>query len=175
MSKLRHYVPYECLKSYYYAKVYSILQYAVLAWGGCNESTLQHVNVLHNNIVRLTILSNMPNEFRLSNNTIYKSLNLLKLKDLYRLELAKFMHKANNNALPECLNNMFTRISNVHRYPTRCSNNRVFYQHFALTASYRNWISSSGITLGESINHDMRNLTYYSFSKIYRNFLVESY
>ena len=31
MSKLRHFVSFECLKSYYYGKVYSCLQYAVLA------------------------------------------------------------------------------------------------------------------------------------------------
>ena len=41
MSKLRHFVPYDCLRSYYYGKVYSCLQYAVLAWGGCNASSLQ--------------------------------------------------------------------------------------------------------------------------------------
>ena len=175
MSKLRHYVPFDCLKSYYYAKVYSILQYAVLAWGGCNETKLHRINVLHNNIVRLMILSNMPHEFRLSTDTIYKSLNLLQLKDIYRLELAKFMHKANSNALPECLNDMFTRITNVHRYPTSCSRNRVFYRHIALTASYRNWISSSGITLWETIDSNLRNQTYHSFSSNYRTFLVGSY
>ena len=34
MCKLRHYVSFDCLKSFYYAKVYSKLQYAILAWGG---------------------------------------------------------------------------------------------------------------------------------------------
>ena len=51
ICKLRHYVSFECLRNFYYAKVYSKLQYAILAWGGCCEAKLNRLNVLHNNII----------------------------------------------------------------------------------------------------------------------------
>lgn len=38
MCKLRHYVSFDCLRSFYFAKVYSKIQYAILAWGGISES-----------------------------------------------------------------------------------------------------------------------------------------
>ena len=120
-------------------------------------------------------LKNMPSDTRLSNDSIYKSLNLLQLKDIYRLELVKFMHKAHYNALPDCLNNMFCRISNIHRYPTSSSRNRVFRQGISLTASSRNWISSAGISLWETVNDSLRSQSYFSFSKNYRSHIINSY
>ena len=89
MSKLRHYVAYDCLRSYYFAKVYSCLQYAILALGGCNPSKLYRLNVIHNNIIRLMVLSNLPEQVRVSNATIYESLDILQLKDIYNLELVQ--------------------------------------------------------------------------------------
>ena len=85
MAKLRHFVSFDCLKSYYFAKVYSCLQYAILAWGGSNPSKLNRLNVIHNNITRLMVLKNLPNQIRIANATIYKSLNILQLKDIYSL------------------------------------------------------------------------------------------
>ena len=50
---------------------------------------------------------------------LYKKLNFSKVKDVYKLELAKFMHKLLNNKLPEMFQNSFTKIGNVHNYETR--------------------------------------------------------
>ena len=175
MSKLRHYVTYDCLKSYYYAKVFSSLQYAILAWGGSNPTKLHRLNVLHNNIIRLMILKNLPENMRISNASIFKSLNILQLNDIYNLELGKFMHKAYYRALPQNLNNMFTRIDSVHRYPTSSSRNRVYYQNRSLTASYQNWISTSGIRVWESIPTTLRNKNFYEFRKAYRDSLISMY
>ena len=136
MSKLRHFVNFDCLKSFYYAKVYSYLQYAVLAWGGSSQSKMRKTTVLHNNIVRLMGLKNFPEGIRLSNATIFKTFDLLQLNDIFNLELAKFMHKVHHNALPNSLNNMFIRIESVHRYPTSTSRNTQFYQHRTNTAAY---------------------------------------
>ena len=58
-------------------------------------------------------LKNTPNNFRLSNNTPYKSLNLLKISDIYKFEQAKIMHRANNNLLPTSLQDIFVSIDTV--------------------------------------------------------------
>ena len=175
MSKLRHFVTFDCLKSYYFAKVYSCLQYAILAWGGSNPTKLHRLNVLHNNIIRLMVLKNLPENTRISNAAIYKSLNLLQLKDIYNLELGKFMQKVYYKALPFSLNSMFTRIDSVHRYTTSSSRNRVYYQNRTVTAPYQNWISSAGNKLWESTQTPLRNKKFYEFHKAFRNCLVESY
>ena len=130
---------------------------------------------IYNNIVRLMVLKHFPSETRLSNNCIYKSINLLQLKEIYKLELAKFMHKAYYKALPECLNNMFTRINTVHRYPTSSSTNRVFYQHRTMTVAYRNWVSSAGVDLWATIDSSLRECNFFIFRKRYREYLINSY
>ena len=86
--------------------------------GGCSNFKLNRLNVLHNDIIRIMTLKHMPAEIRLSTKTLIKSTNILQLKEIYELELAKFMHRAANGDLPENLNQMFTRISSTHRYPT---------------------------------------------------------
>lgn len=76
ICKLRHYISYDCLKSFYFAKVYSKLQYAILAWGCISDSALHKLKVLHNNIIRVMTLKNMPAKIRLSTKTLFKSVNL---------------------------------------------------------------------------------------------------
>ena len=56
VCKLRYYVDQTCLLKYYYAHVYSHLQYAILAWGSVNKTTLNKLNVLHRHVVRLMTL-----------------------------------------------------------------------------------------------------------------------
>ena len=175
MSKLRHYVPYECLRSYYYGKVYSCLQYAVLAWGGSNDTRLHRINVLHNKIVKLMVLQNLPEDIYLSNDTIYGSLGLLQLRDIYNLELGKFMHKAFYNALPKSLNDMFKKINSVHNYPTSSSRNNTFYEKLSLTTSYRNWVSIAGIRLWDSLEPSLRTKNFYEFKTEYRKLLLSNY
>ena len=175
MSKLRHFVNFDCLKSFYYAKVYSYLQYAVLAWGGSSQSKLYRINIIHNNIVRLMGLKNFPVGIWISNATIYKTFDLLQLKDIYNLELAKFMHKFHNNTLPKSLCNMFIRIDTIHRYPTSSSRRREFFQHSTKTAAYKKWISTAGTTLWGNIQQNLKNENYESFSQKYRNSIINSY
>jgi len=58
---------------------------------------------------------------------LYKKLNLLKLKDVYKLELAKFMHKLHNNKLPIIFQNNFSKTENIHSHKTRKSSNKANY------------------------------------------------
>ena len=175
ISKMRHFVNFSCLKSFYYAKVFSSLQYAVLAWGGCNETQLYRINVIHNKILRLMALKNLPPIIRISNKTIYKSFDILEFKDIYKCEMAKFMHKAYHNTLPYCLNNMFIRLDSIHRYPTSSSRNRTFYQISTRTTAYSKWLSSAGVKLWGTVDPNIKYENYKTFSRLYRNSILKSY
>ena len=48
-----------------------------------------------------------------------KNLNLLKLNDIYKLELAKFMHQLQHGTLTKSFYNRFIKISAVYNYLTR--------------------------------------------------------
>ena len=175
ISKMRHYVNFTCLKAFYYAKVFSYLQYAILAWGGCNDSRLHRINVIHNNIVRLMALKNLPQNFRISNKTIYKTFDILQFSDIYKCEMAKFMHKAYHNTLPYCLGSIFTRLSTVHSYPTSSSRTRTFYQILSRTTAYSNWLSTAGVKLWGTIDQNIKHENYKKFSRLYRTSILQAY
>ena len=100
---------------------------------------------------------------------------MLQLKDIYQLELAKFMLKASRNDLPHGLNQIFTPISVLHRYPTSSSRKRVFYKPKANKAIYNNWISSTGIRLWGTIDPKLKILSYNAFKKAYRSQIIDNY
>ena len=73
----------------YYSLIYSRIQYGIVTWGTANKTLMQELNVKLNNIVRTITYSSKycPVTF------LYKTLNFLKLDDIYLLELAKFMYQ----------------------------------------------------------------------------------
>ena len=50
---------------------------------------------------------------------LYKSMKILKVKDIYELEIAKFMHSYYDCKLSENFDNYFKIASNHHKYNTR--------------------------------------------------------
>ena len=52
---------------------------------------------------------------------IFKQLGLLKLDEIYRIEVAKFMYEHDKHSLPESLTNLFTAVDSIHNYSTRQS------------------------------------------------------
>ena len=175
ISKIRHYVDQESLRKLYYAHVYSHLQYAVLAWGGSNMSRLHNMNKMHNKIIRLMSLTGSLKELKISADALFKSAGLLKIREIYNLELAKFMYRVCNNSVPMNQRNMYVKIDTRHRYPTTSSRRRIFYPPRAKSKSYLLWISNVGIKLWESIDDKIKALNYYEFKKQYKTKLIKNY
>ena len=75
---------------------------------------------------------------------IYKRLNFQKAQDIYKLELAKLMHKFHDGLLPSIYNSLFQRSSDLHNYNTRYASN---HNHFIPSA--HNHIGKSLISIKE--------------------------
>ena len=83
---LRDFVTDDTLSMLFYSLVNSHLIYGMTAWGTAHQHKLHEIEVKLNNIVR-TITTNK----KFSHVTfLHRKLNFLKLKDVYKLELAKF-------------------------------------------------------------------------------------
>ena len=92
----------------YYSFVNSDLIYGITASGTAHQHKLHEIEVKLKNIVR-TITKNK----KFSHVTfLYKKLNFLKLKDVYKLELAKFMQKLFHNKLPNVFKTKFIKLIN---------------------------------------------------------------
>ena len=108
-SKLRYYLNQKTLIEMYHALFNSHLQYAILCWGSTFVTNLHRLQVLQNRAIRNMMKA--PRYFRLDN--YYLNLRILKVCDLYNLEVAKFMHNHHNQLLPDCFSSFFTDVSLV--------------------------------------------------------------
>ena len=108
----------------YYSLIYSRIQYGIVTWGTANKTVLQELNVKLNNIVRTITYSSKY--FPVT--CLYKLSNFLKLDDIYRLELAKFMYQLFHKKFKTALNDCFVDITNIHSHNTRTKQNLVYFK-----------------------------------------------
>ena len=59
---------------------------------------------------------------------LYRNLNLLKMKDIYKLELAKFMYQLNHGTLLKSFYDRLIKLSVIHNYSTRQKQNLMYFK-----------------------------------------------
>ena len=112
---IHEFVPQYTLIMLYYSFVYNCVNYGITTLGTADQSKKHEIEVKINNIVKtITWYKKFTHVSH-----FYQNLNLLKLNDIYKLELAKFMHKLYNNNLPIVFQNRFAKIEKVYTYVTR--------------------------------------------------------
>ena len=107
---LRHYVRQNILFMLYNSFASSHLLYGILTRGSTNNTVLHPIQVLQNKIVR--IISNVKTNERITNNSIYKQVKqpkILKTKNMYQLDVSKFMLHHHHDKLPYQCNFYFTQ------------------------------------------------------------------
>ena len=90
LSKVRHFVPKTTLINLYYSFVYPHIKYAIVALGGTNSILTHQLQIIQNKIVRFMNFKCLKDHVEMT--TLYKSMNILKISDIYELEKAKFIH-----------------------------------------------------------------------------------
>ena len=112
--RLRNFVDTETLKLLYYSLIYSRVQYGIILWGTATYSRQKETVLRLNNIVRIMTWSRKFDYVSI----LYKQLKLLKLEDIYKLKLSKFMHQLNCNMTPKVFEKNFVKLESVHSYST---------------------------------------------------------
>ena len=88
--KLRLYVDKQVLKKVYYTLIYPIIFYCVICWGSCSKTVSKPVEVVHNQILKCI---NMVGKRQIHVTDLYALSNVLKINDIYILEICKFMFR----------------------------------------------------------------------------------
>jgi len=107
----------------YFGLAHCHLKYYIVSWVTATNSVLQSLEVVHNNILRTITYNN----YRCHITLVYKSLNILKLHDIYKLELTKLMHKFHHEMLPTSFKDLFQKTAEVHCHSTRYASNQNYY------------------------------------------------
>ena len=87
------------------------------------------------------------------------------MKDIYELEIAKFMHSYYHCELPENFDNYFKNASNHHKYNTRSIVNENYYVERANTRKGQRSCSYIGLKIWNKLLPTIKQLTKYSFNK----------
>ena len=104
---------------------------------------------------------------------LYKKLGLLKLHDVYKLELVKYMHKFFKHKLPKLCNYDFTTIDKIYDYATRkLSRSNCFLPRVSKSAG-QNKIEFRGAKLGKEISENLKNQPFNSFKKQFKEKFTE--
>jgi len=146
--KTRNILPLNTLKLLYYSFPYTHLSYCVTAWVSATTSHLKPIYVKQNNILRNMTFSNYDAQVT----PIYKRVNFLKAQDIYKLELARLMHKFHDGLLPSIYNGLFQRSSDLHNYNTRFASNQNYLIPSVHSNIGKKLISYKGAVIWREIN-----------------------
>ena len=117
LAKIRHFVPFNILRTIYFSIFSSMLTYGSIIWGQHKNIGIQRIMKLQDKSIRIINFSN----YHETTGKLYKNSQILKLCDNITLQNFLHVHDSLNGNLPKALNNKFIYINNQHNYNTRIS------------------------------------------------------
>ena len=170
-SKLRYYLNTKTLIEMYHALFNSHLQYAILCWGSTTSTNLNRLQIIQNRVIRN--MTRSPRFFRLDNH--FLNLRILKVHDLYNLEVAKFMHSHFHSTLPTCFSTFFQEISESHNYNTRSKSCRNYTTINCRSSRGQRSIKYKGPKIWNDVPTSCKSLSKYCFKKQYKELIFSRY
>lgn len=157
------------LVTLYYALIYPHLLYGITLWGNTYNVHLNKLYIVQKKIIRII----MNADYYASSEPLFKSLNILKLSDVYNLQVAKYVFSFVRCSLPESLNNVFILMGNSEIHFTRQVKALKLRQPKARTATSSRSILTMGPKIWNIISPDLylRNINGYSQFKSVKNFM----
>jgi hypothetical protein len=169
-NKVKNYLPPHIMRSLYCSLINSNLNYCLLTWGF--ES--QRLSKLQKKIIRITSCS----KYNAHTEPLFKSLKLLKLTDMFTLNVLKFYYKFKRGQLPSFFQSYaIMPQSDVHAHATR------HHSHIR-TQVTRTRLAQKCLrhTLPSVINNTPNHITskidthsYQGFSTYVKKHLIDSY
>ena len=115
LNRVKHILNKQHKLTLYNTLLYPHLNYGVLLWGSAAHSHKRRLKVLQKKAVR-AICNVAYNEHT---SELFQSLKILKIEDIYKLSLGRFMYQYNNDNLPIALMTLFIPSQCVHFDYTR--------------------------------------------------------
>ncbi len=116
MYRVKYALPLTALTSLYYALIHSHLNYAIQIWGNSND--MYKLITRQKRAIRL--ISNKP--YLSHTEPLFKQKRILKVDDLYKTQIALFMHDLQNNKLPMSFNQFNAKRTRRYTIATRQTN-----------------------------------------------------
>ena len=102
--KIRHYAPTDKLNLLYHGIFAPFLSYGLSVWGLTYPSLYEPITVLQKKILKILSFS----EINAPSGPLFDRLQILKLNDMFQLQVASFVYECTNNIVPVYFRNYFT-------------------------------------------------------------------
>ena len=120
--KMKNLAPLRVLISLYYALFHSHLNYGLCVWGNASQQELHHIFLAQKKIIRIITNS----DFLANTDPLFEKTGILKLEDIFKLQMASLMWDFENGALPQCFSRYFTKVNQRHSHSTRFASSNKF-------------------------------------------------
>ena len=167
LYQIRDFVNQHTLSMLYYAFVCSRVRYGISVWGTATTTKLREIEIRLNNIIWSKRFTHVTH--------LYKKLELSKLHDLYKSEIAKIMHKLFNNKLPPTLKSRFVKTDMLHAHETRSVKQSNYFLPRVNKSVCQNSIAFCGAKMWNEIDNDLKNQNFRVFKKHFKLKLLEQY
>ena len=103
MKQVKHFLPYDSLRTIYYALIHPHLSHGILAWGNAKDSIIKKKHYFkkepYDIFIILVIIAILT--------TLFQHSGILKLRDLYEFQISLFMYDYCHNKLPNSFGSVF--------------------------------------------------------------------
>ena len=168
---IRYYLNSNALRSVYCSLTYSHLQYAIGVWGGAGKTALKRLNVLHNKVLREMTYSSYKSRV----SPLYKKLNLLKIDDIYILEIGKVMHRLHWGRIPANFDQLFIPVNQAHSHATRAATRGGYIWQIASTIQAKRPLKHLGPKIWDSIDPSLYDISLPAFKRQLKGKLINEY
>ena len=152
--KIRHYAPIDTLILLYYGLFESFPSYGVSVWGSTYPMYTDSIFILQKTILKIITF----NKVTVSSAPLFDSLQILKLRDLFKLQVISFVYECLNTLAPIYFREYFTSIQSIHSVGTRQSKKGDLYALRCNTTQYGlRSIHYSGVRIWNSLPVEIRN------------------
>ena len=132
LSKVRHYVPKEELKSIYHAIFSSHMIYGCQIWGQGSGKHIENITKLQNRAMKTIEFKNKYT----NPNPLYSANRILKIQDFIKLQNCILTHEFLNNLLPDCFNDYYFKLNSLYYTQTRNSSLGCLFQPTITSTKY---------------------------------------
>ena len=169
IARLRNLVSTKVLLNVYYSLLFTHLNYCILLWGSAAKTALLPLHILQKKAARLITNQN----YTAHANPLFKKLKLLTIKDVHKLEVAKYMFKM-IQLHSGTTSSLFTTLSSLHHYYTRNSTTNFFTKR-SNTDLGKKSKQILGARVWWEVPDHIKDLTFSSFVKKYKQYLISKY
>ena len=150
----------------YYSMIYPFISYCNIAWASTHQTKLQPIFKLQKRAMRIIALS-APRSHSLP---LFRKFGILNIYQINSFQITQFVYGSLNKTLPSFFHNFFSLNSQFHNYLTRKASQLRPPQSRTTSSQFK--ISYRGSKLWNSLPPHFVKLSYESFKKSVKNFLL---